>query len=191
MISFTGRHSLPRFGIYNMTKHSLVAFTDTLRRELYNLGVKVISIEPAGFKTPIISDEHVVQELSQSWGQSSEEVKTFYGSPDHSKKIMLKVNHLVQFEDNLDVCVDDMIDAINNCRPKLTYYPMRLPFRLLSLFLTYCPTALTDWGIGFNESRLIKKQGRARGRGIAKILPPEIENFQNTPLSIEIIRRPL
>ena len=144
MISFSGRHSLPRFGIYNMTKHSLVAFTDTLRRELYNLGVKVSSIEPGGFKTRITSDEHIVQKISETWDQSSDEIKTTYGSPEEFKKIMLNLSHQVPLENNLDVCVDDMIDAIINCKPKLIYNPMNTSSRLISIFLT-CSSEIFDW----------------------------------------------
>ena len=145
MISFSGRHSLPRFGIYNMTKHSLVAFTDTLRRELYNLSVKVSSIEPGGFKTRLTSDDHVEQLITKTWKQSSDEVKTFYGCPDQCKKLMLNTLHLAPLENNLDVCVDDIIDAITNRRPKLIYRPMNRSSRLISIPFTYYPPQIVDW----------------------------------------------
>ena len=152
VISFAGRHSLPRFGIYSMTKHSLVAFTDTLRRELYNLGVKVSSIEPGGFKTPISSDGNIVHLISKTWDQSSDEVKTSYGSPEECKKLMLNLTHLLPMENNLDICVDDMIDAIINFRPKLTYSSMNTLFKLILFVLTYCPAQIVDWIFNLAEN---------------------------------------
>ena len=157
MISNNGRHSFPRIGIYSMTKHSLVAFTDTLRRELYNLGINVSSIEPGAFKTRLDSEENLVRMLSQTWDQSSDEVKESYGSPEQNKKIILSLAHLVPIEGNLDVCVDDMIDAIINCRPKIIYSPMNTSFKLFSIGLTYCPAEIIDWISNLFENHLLGK----------------------------------
>jgi NAD(P)-dependent dehydrogenase (short-subunit alcohol dehydrogenase family) len=38
-------------GPYEMTKHALEAYSDTLAKELKNYGVEVITIEPGGFRT--------------------------------------------------------------------------------------------------------------------------------------------
>ena len=51
--SIGGRVALPLVGPYNASKFGLEAVSDSLRRELYSLGVDVIVIEPGGVKTPI------------------------------------------------------------------------------------------------------------------------------------------
>lgn len=48
--SLAGRIAVPGLGIYSMSKHAVVAFSEALRREMLPWGVKVISIEPAGYK---------------------------------------------------------------------------------------------------------------------------------------------
>jgi NAD(P)-dependent dehydrogenase (short-subunit alcohol dehydrogenase family) len=51
--SIGGLVALPLAGPYAASKFALEAVTDSLRRELRHLGVKVIAIEPGGVKTPI------------------------------------------------------------------------------------------------------------------------------------------
>jgi NAD(P)-dependent dehydrogenase (short-subunit alcohol dehydrogenase family) len=51
--SIGGRVALPLAGPYAASKFALEAVTDSLRRELGHLGVKVIAVEPGGVKTPI------------------------------------------------------------------------------------------------------------------------------------------
>ena len=51
--SIGGRIALPLAGPYAASKFALEAATDSLRRELRHLGVKVIAVEPGGVKTPI------------------------------------------------------------------------------------------------------------------------------------------
>ncbi|MBA3358055.1 MAG: SDR family oxidoreductase [Thermoleophilaceae bacterium] len=51
--SIGGRIALPLAGPYAASKFALEAVTDSLRRELRHLGVKVIAVEPGGVKTPI------------------------------------------------------------------------------------------------------------------------------------------
>jgi NAD(P)-dependent dehydrogenase (short-subunit alcohol dehydrogenase family) len=51
--SIGGRVGLPLVGAYNASKFGLEGLSDSLRRELRQLGVDVILIEPGGVKTPI------------------------------------------------------------------------------------------------------------------------------------------
>jgi len=53
MSSIGGRNALPLFGPYSASKFALEAMTDSLRREVASLGVKVVSVEPGGIATPI------------------------------------------------------------------------------------------------------------------------------------------
>ena len=53
--STSGLHAYPFEGPYAMSKHAIEAFSDSLRRELMQFGVKVILIEPSKVKTEIWS----------------------------------------------------------------------------------------------------------------------------------------
>ena len=45
----------PFNGTYSMSKHAVEAYTDSLRRELMLLGIKVVKIQPGPFKTNMIT----------------------------------------------------------------------------------------------------------------------------------------
>lgn len=54
--SVAGRVSTPLAGWYTASKHALEAVTDALRVEVASAGVKVVLVEPGGFKTSIWED---------------------------------------------------------------------------------------------------------------------------------------
>lgn len=56
--SVSGKFAYPFTGPYCMSKHALEAYSDSLRRELYSFGIKVVLIEPGVIQTAI-------------WGKSS------------------------------------------------------------------------------------------------------------------------
>lgn len=57
MSSEVGRQMAAPFnGLYSMSKHSLEAYSDALRRELAFIGIKVIKIQPGPFKTAMTKD---------------------------------------------------------------------------------------------------------------------------------------
>ncbi|MDI7865027.1 SDR family NAD(P)-dependent oxidoreductase [Rhizobiaceae bacterium n13] len=49
--SLSGVVSMPGLGYYSASKHALEGLTDALRAEVAPLGIKVVSIEPGGFRT--------------------------------------------------------------------------------------------------------------------------------------------
>jgi NAD(P)-dependent dehydrogenase (short-subunit alcohol dehydrogenase family) len=51
--SIGGRVALPMAGAYAASKFGLEAVSDALRRELRELGVHVVLVEPGGIRTPI------------------------------------------------------------------------------------------------------------------------------------------
>lgn len=54
--SITGILVQPFFGPYNISKHAVEAYTDTLREELAPLGIHVSAIEPGDFKSRIFAN---------------------------------------------------------------------------------------------------------------------------------------
>lgn len=75
--SVSGHIATPFLGPYAASKFALRALTDSLRRELKSLGVKVVLIEPGPIKTPIWEKS---KNDSQSLAHSmTEEQKRIYG----------------------------------------------------------------------------------------------------------------
>ena len=65
--SIAGLATLPLVGWYHASKHALEALTDALRMEVAADGIKVVLIEPGGFKTGIWEDhEREVEERAGS-----------------------------------------------------------------------------------------------------------------------------
>ena len=126
-----------------MTKHSVVAFTDTLRREINRFGVRVSSVEPGAFGTGILESKITGKQLKDNWNQSTDEVKEFYGSPDNELKSWNSLLQLFPMNDNIDVVVDDMIDSIVNRWPKPIYRPSGL-FEKAVLYLDIFFPSLLD-----------------------------------------------
>ena len=51
MSSVVGKVTLPYYGVYSATKHSIEALSDSLRMEVGDKGVDVVVVEPGAFKT--------------------------------------------------------------------------------------------------------------------------------------------
>ncbi len=77
--STSGLHAYPFEGPYAMSKHALEAFSDSLRREISQFGVKVILIEPSKVKTEI-------------WGKSKDIFETLEHSAfrDKAERLLKK-----------------------------------------------------------------------------------------------------
>lgn len=54
--SETGRFAFPLAGPYTMSKYALEAFSDSLRRELMMINMKVIHLQLGAIKTPLLDD---------------------------------------------------------------------------------------------------------------------------------------
>jgi len=75
--SIGGRIALPLAGPYAASKFALEAISDSLRRELRHLGVKVIVVEPGGVKTPIW--EKGTETADAMLADAPPEAETLYG----------------------------------------------------------------------------------------------------------------
>lgn len=61
---------------YCASKHSSVAFTEGLRRELSHFNCKVVSIEPNFFRTHLCELEGNLNDLKNTWDSTEPDVKT-------------------------------------------------------------------------------------------------------------------
>ncbi|KAM4045476.1 short-chain dehydrogenase/reductase family 9C member 7-like [Anomaloglossus baeobatrachus] len=67
-------------GGYPISKYGVQAFSDSLRRELREFGVKVSIIEPGAYQTTmVLSVDAYVNNLSRLWKNLPQEIKDSYG----------------------------------------------------------------------------------------------------------------
>lgn len=106
--SMGGTVSLPMIGMYCATKHALEAFTEALRMELWNTGIKVASINPGVIKTNIhlVTDEKVSQLKNSRFSKTYEK----YLQRD-------KIPHGLP----ASIVADAIYDAVSSPRPKYRY----------------------------------------------------------------------
>ncbi|KAI1293622.1 D-beta-hydroxybutyrate dehydrogenase, mitochondrial [Halotydeus destructor] len=78
MASLAGRITFPLFTSYSMSKHALISYSDGLRRELDKFAIKVITVEPFIYKTPMIVND-LTTNLESCWKNTDHQVRTDYG----------------------------------------------------------------------------------------------------------------
>lgn len=78
--SLLGRITMEGNGAYAISKHALVAFSDTLRQEMKKWGVNVSVIEPTGFSTDNMKEHNILRRKEEIWNSiESDEIRNTYG----------------------------------------------------------------------------------------------------------------
>ena len=147
VVSLGGRFTFDNGGVYCMSKHSMIAFSDALRREMRKFGVHVVTLEPGLFKTAMTSGTYMTDLSCNTWELSEPDVKKSYGKSylEEQLKCVNRFHETFRSGDNIDIVVDDMIDAIQNCEPRVRYLPIQgLTAKVTSLMAAYIPTELLD-----------------------------------------------
>lgn len=117
--SVAGRITAPLIGHYCMAKHSVRVFSDVLRRELYEDKVKVVTIEPTFYQTPIVNFEQINQTRDRLFEETEPETKAAY-SPSKCRS-MMNMEKLVNVvtRSNVNEVVDAMEKAVTLKHPKV------------------------------------------------------------------------
>ncbi|XP_005073251.1 17-beta-hydroxysteroid dehydrogenase type 2 [Mesocricetus auratus] len=130
---------------YCSTKAALTMFSSIIRQELCKWGVKVVTIQPGGFKTNLTGTpdtwnkmekeilEHLSQETHDDYGQEY----------IYAQKNFLQIMKDKSFSDITPV-IGDIQHAISARNPSSFYFPGRLTY-LWICFISYLPTSLVDY----------------------------------------------
>ncbi|XP_042652507.1 retinol dehydrogenase 16 isoform X1 [Tyto alba] len=130
-------------GGYCISKFGVEAFSDSLRLEMHNFGVKVSIIEPGYFKTMLLNKENMENEILSLWERLPEETKTSYGEK-YLKELLVGLNMLQKMcNSNLTLVTDCMEHALTSRYPRARY-SAGWDAKLLYIPLSYLPSALTD-----------------------------------------------
>lgn len=133
MSSVGGRLALPFLGPYVMSKFSLEAYSDSLRRELAPHGVHVAVIQPGNVKTPI-------------WDKTDPEDPRYDGSIFEERYRRLARYFIKQGKTKgmpPETIARPVYHALHARRPRIRYLVAESNFR--QRFLEILPTGLFDW----------------------------------------------
>ena len=130
--SIAGRTSAPLAGWYTGAKHALEALSDALRMETAGGGVKVVLVEPGGFKTGIWEEaERDAQKRSGS---------RFDGAYQRSLRLMKMGEPIMGDPAHVAKVIAGAIDS----RAPRTRYLVGLDAQALNLVQTLTPTPISD-----------------------------------------------
>lgn len=130
-------------GGYCVSKFGVEAFSDSLRLEMHNFGVKVSVIEPGYFQTSITSAENAEKHFLAMWEKLPEQVKADYGENYISCCLESIRNMKHMCNPNLSLVTGCMEHALTSRYPR-TRYAVGWDAKLLYIPLSYMPSALSD-----------------------------------------------
>ena len=67
---------LPYHTSWNMSSASLSFFSDCLRKEIFFFGIKVVSIEPDYYCSPLSKENHLMPALTNAWNSTADDMKS-------------------------------------------------------------------------------------------------------------------
>ncbi|KAM3935119.1 retinol dehydrogenase 7-like [Leptodactylus fuscus] len=131
-------------GGYCPSKFGVEAFSDSLRRELRDFGVKISIIEPGGFRTPLGSAEPHLKNLERVWSNLNPDLKTYYGEQYYHQYGQGLKSLLGGCSPKLHIVTDCLEHALTAVHPWTRYSP-GWDCKLYWLPLSYLPTVLADY----------------------------------------------
>ncbi|XP_053312011.1 retinol dehydrogenase 7-like [Spea bombifrons] len=130
-------------GGYCPSKYGVEAFSDSLRREMQDFGVKVSIIEPGVFKTPMNNTEPHINNLKRLWENAPAEIKEAYGEQFYQQtyRTSFSSNNLNSKLSEVTYCMEHALTAVY----PWTRYSPGWDCKLYYLPLSYLPTPITDY----------------------------------------------
>ena len=119
MSSVSGQNGTPFLAAYCASKHAVEGFSESLRRELNLLGIKVIVIGPGSIQTPI-------------WKKGFEQIRSKYNSSVYATSFSKFINFASNEEKNglpVSAVVADIIHAATSASPFFRYAPVPRKFQ--------------------------------------------------------------
>ncbi|XP_055086737.1 retinol dehydrogenase 1 [Periophthalmus magnuspinnatus] len=142
--SIFGRLSLVGGG-YCLSKYGVEAFSDSLRRDMQDFGIKVSIIEPGFFKTAVTNAKTIEADLKRLWTRLPQDVKDTYGT-----------TYMQEYAKSQDfslriLCSADLSKVTNCMEHALTAYYPRTRYgagwdaKFFWIPLSYLPSFMSDF----------------------------------------------
>ncbi|KAM4701137.1 retinol dehydrogenase 7-like [Discoglossus pictus] len=140
-------------GGYSIAKFGVEAFSDSLRREMCEFGVKVSIIEPGAFRTPILKIEPHLKTLERRWNNLPGEVKKSYGEKYYQQVAKSLEGLAKTASTRIHLVPDSMEHALTAVYPWTRYSP-GWDSKLFYLPLSYIPTFMSDYVLSLNAPKV-------------------------------------
>ncbi|XP_063808526.1 retinol dehydrogenase 7-like [Pseudophryne corroboree] len=131
-------------GGYCPSKFGVEAFSDSLRREMRDFGVKVSIIEPGAFQTTIIASDMHVNFLRRLWENLPTAVKESYGHRYYEKCVKGLESLERTASPRIHMVPDCMEHAVTAVYPWTRYSP-GWDCKFYFIPLSYLPTVISDY----------------------------------------------
>ncbi|XP_077153796.1 retinol dehydrogenase 7-like [Ranitomeya variabilis] len=131
-------------GGYCPSKAGIESFSDSLRRELRDFGVKVSVIEPGAFRTGMGVTEPHLRTLERMWLNVPAQVKDCFGESYYHQYAQGLATLTGKTNPKLYQVTDCMEHALTAVHPWTRYSP-GIDCKLFYLPLSYLPTVLCDY----------------------------------------------
>ncbi|KFM78604.1 Estradiol 17-beta-dehydrogenase 2, partial [Stegodyphus mimosarum] len=144
LTSLAGRVTMPHFSPYTTSKFAAVAFTECLKQEMDVWGVKVISVEPEMFMTPII--HATIKNIDHTFDSLEKGIRADYGEK-FLKGFKVFLECLTSMASTkINIVIDDLESAIALEYPNAIYKPRRnFAARIACYIFERFPRSVTDW----------------------------------------------
>lgn len=131
---------------YCVSKYGVEAFSDCLRYEMKNWGVKVSVIEPGNFivATGILTRDIVTSTAEKLWKEAPPGVQEDYGKAHFDQYMALMRSYCNSGQREIEPVLDDITDAITSKRPYTRYNPMEPHWWIRMQVMTHLPGAISD-----------------------------------------------
>lgn len=129
--SLCGHLTSPGYVPYCMSKTAAVSFTTGFRMEMVKWGVKVISIEPFFYKSPMTGIERNLKIVDDIFDKAPEDTKQVYGKKYLNAFKQSCVKLLARSSPNINEVIECFEDAIVSEEPEPIYFPCYLPHKIL------------------------------------------------------------
>jgi len=136
-----------------MSKHAIRSFSDGLRRELHKSDIKVITIEPTMYRTPIADWNSIKNNIDVIWNQTPIEVQSGYNEKwrnffEKRTELTLKLTRKQTNE-----VIDALIEAITLEKPQI-YYRCGSFMDLSTLWpMSYLPEYIQDFILNYTTKK--------------------------------------
>lgn len=121
--SVSGQNGTPFLAAYCASKHAVEGFSESLRREFFLLGIKVIVVGPGSIQTPI-------------WKKGFEQIRSRYDTSVFAASFAKFMNFASHEEKNglpVSAVVEDIVHASLSASPRIRYAP--IPRKLQNYYL--------------------------------------------------------
>ncbi|XP_055899824.1 retinol dehydrogenase 7-like [Biomphalaria glabrata] len=141
--SLLGRISLEGNGAYSMSKHALVAFSNTLRLEMKKWEVDVSIVEPIAYYTGNMQGAALMERKEELWDSLNEETKKIYNKAYLDDAYSHLDSSFQKYSKDLTPVIRCMRSALLSKRPK-ERYPCDTGAEILFFLCPLLPVWLAD-----------------------------------------------